>query len=150
MLRREVLALTALTPALVMVLSSSADVEESVAEGTEAAHVEVVDASRSRVGLTPRAVERLGLQTAPVTASAATGHSGRARLAVPYAALLYTADGRTWSYSVAPGHRYLRVPLTVDSVQGDRALLVDGPPVGSQVVTVGAAELLGTELDVGH
>ena len=122
----------------------------AASSGTEAAHVEEVDAERSRVVLTSDAVARLGLETAAVTLSPSAGRSGRARLAIPYAALLFAPDGTPWTY-VAEGDRsYLRAPLTLDSVSAGRALLLAGPPVGSSVVTAGAAELLGTELDVGH
>jgi hypothetical protein len=35
-------------------------------------------------------------------------------------------------------------------IDGDRAILSDGPAPGTEVVTVGAAELLGTEYEVGE
>ena len=45
---------------------------------------------------------------------------------------------------------YVRAPIDVIRIDGDRALLSDGPPLGTEVVTVGAAELLGTEYEVGE
>jgi hypothetical protein len=36
--------------------------------------------------------------------------------------------------------------ITVDSINADQAVLSAGPAVGTPVVTVGAAELLGVEV----
>jgi hypothetical protein len=38
--------------------------------------------------------------------------------------------------------------VDVDRIQGTRAFLSRGPAAGTRVVTVGAAEVYGTELDV--
>ena len=35
-------------------------------------------------------------------------------------------------------------------IDGDVAVLSSGPPVGTRIVTVGVAELFGTEFGVGH
>jgi hypothetical protein len=43
---------------------------------------------------------------------------------------------------------YQRKPITVTGIDGAVALLSTGPPAGTQVVTVGAAELLGTEYNI--
>ncbi len=47
---------------------------------------------------------------------------------------------------------FLRQEVEVDRVEGSVAFLLDGPPAGSRVVTVGAAEVYGTELEIagGH
>jgi hypothetical protein len=42
----------------------------------------------------------------------------------------------------------VRRPITVTVIRGDVALLSTGPPVGARVVTVGTAELLGTEYNI--
>jgi hypothetical protein len=42
----------------------------------------------------------------------------------------------------------LRAPVTIARLDGDRAYLSDGPAPGTQVVVVGAPELLGVELGV--
>jgi hypothetical protein len=44
---------------------------------------------------------------------------------------------------------YVRHAITVDRVDGDVAVLHDGPPVGTPVVTVGSAELYGVESGIG-
>ena len=43
---------------------------------------------------------------------------------------------------------YVRQPITIAAILGSTAVLSSGPPVGAAVVTVGAAELLGTEYDI--
>jgi multidrug efflux system membrane fusion protein len=44
----------------------------------------------------------------------------------------------------------VRERITVDDIEDGRAVLTDGPAVGTAVVSVGAAELYGTEFGVGH
>ena len=45
---------------------------------------------------------------------------------------------------------FVRHRINVDFVEGDQAALLDGPPTGTSVVTVGAVELYGSEFFVGH
>jgi hypothetical protein len=97
----------------------------------------------SRLTLTARAVERLAIQTAPVG-------QDRGRKVVPYGSVLYDTRGNTFAYTSPSPRVFVREPITVDRIQGERALLSDGPAYGTQVVRVGAAELLGTEFEVGH
>jgi hypothetical protein len=70
------------------------------------------------------------------------------RKIVPYQAVLYGVHGETWVYSEPEPLVYVRVPIVVDFIEGDLAYLWEGPEVGTAVVTVGAAELLGTETGV--
>src|SRR6266508_550933 len=88
----------------------------------------------------------------PVTAHArAAGVGVRAtRKVVPYAAVLYDERGDTWAFTSPQPLTYLRQHIEIDFIEGDTAVLSDGPAVGTTVVTVGAAELLGTELGVGE
>lgn len=102
----------------------------------------------AHVTLTDRAAERVGIQTARVQ-EIATARSGR-RLAVPYASILYDAHGETWVYTSPEPLKYVRHAVSVDYIDGDQAVLSDGPPVGTQVVTTGAVELFGTEFEIGH
>ena len=71
------------------------------------------------------------------------------RKVVPHAAMLYDAQGNTWTYTNPEPLVFLRHRISVDYVQGDLAVLSDGPPVGTRVVTVGAAELFGIEFGLG-
>ena len=99
-----------------------------------------------RLVLAPSAVQRLGIQTQPVTA-AAPGMAGATEV-IPYPAIVYDTDGSSWAYVALTPDTYVRRPITVTVIRGDVALLSTGPPVGARVVTVGTAELLGTEYDI--
>ena len=107
-----------------------------------------VDAN-GRITLTEMASQRLGLQTAPIS-EAEVG--GRMQKVVPYAAVLYGLNGETWVYTSPEPLVFVRQPITVGDIEGDVGVLLDGLPVGTQVVTAGAAELFGVEsgLEEGH
>jgi multidrug efflux pump subunit AcrA (membrane-fusion protein) len=70
------------------------------------------------------------------------------RNVVPYAALIYDPEGKTYVYTSPKPLEYLREEVKVDRIEGDRVLVSRGPPAGTEVVTVGAAEVYGTELEV--
>jgi len=109
-----------------------------------AAEVETIEGSElSRITLSARAAERLGITTTAVTEAASD------LLAIPYAAVLYDADGKTWAYSSPDENVFVRTEIVVDRIEGELAYLTEGPPAGTEVVTVGAAELYGTETGVG-
>ena len=102
-----------------------------------------------RVTLSERAVQRLGIRTAPVRrAPAADVDAGSAAEVIPYAAVVYDADGSTWTYANTSPHTYQRAPIVVASIIGADALLTKGPAVGTAVVVVGAPELLGAEYQI--
>ncbi len=125
----------------------SAPAAGSPASAVEISKVEPIQGSDlSTVTLSPEAAHRLGIQTGVV---GETVVAGLRRTAVPYSAVLYDATGKTYAYSNPRPLVYLRVPLEVDSIDGDLAVLTDGPPLGTAVVTVGASELFGTEFEVG-
>jgi hypothetical protein len=89
--------------------------------------------------------QRLDIQTAQVRQEEV---KGTRRLAVPYAAVIYGAHGETWVYTNPESLAFVRAPITVDTIDGDTAYLLVGPPIGTAVVTVGGAELYGTETGV--
>src|SRR5262249_29646071 len=93
-----------------------------------------------RVVLTARAAERLGVQTGTVRDAEIAGET-----VVPFAAVIYDVHGATWVYANPAPLTFVRHGITVDRIDGDRALLAMGPPAGTKVVTVGVAELFGTE-----
>jgi hypothetical protein len=114
------------------------------------AHVEHIDGSElSRITLTAKAAERLDIQTAVVREARVT-RSTTPRKVVPYAAVLYDANGNTWVYTSPESLVFLRHKIGVDYIEGDVAVLTAGPPNGTQVVTTGAAELFGAEFEIGH
>ena len=100
----------------------------------------------SRVVLTDEAAQRIGIKTAPVQQLAAS--AGAPGTAIPLAAVIYQADGSTWVYTASAPLTFVRQRVTVARVSGDLALLQTGPAPGTAVVTVGAAELFGSEYGV--
>jgi hypothetical protein len=112
--------------------------------------VEHVEGSEiSKITLTEKAMERLAIATAPVREAMVT-RAASPRRVVPYAAVLYDAHGETWVYTSPEQRAFIRHPIGVDYIEGDLAVLSDGPPSGTLVVTVGAAELFGAEFEIGH
>jgi biotin carboxyl carrier protein len=68
---------------------------------------------------------------------------------VPYASVIYDLHGDTWTYTNPAPLTYVRDHIVVDYIDGDLAILSDGPAAGTAVVTSGAAELYGTEFGIG-
>jgi multidrug efflux pump subunit AcrA (membrane-fusion protein) len=99
-----------------------------------------------RVVLVPKAVERIGIETAPVRDLATGG--GRSTV-IPYSALVYDTNGETFVYTNPAALTYVRHSVRVQTIQGDHVALADGPPAGAVIVTVGATQLLGIELGIG-
>ena len=96
----------------------------------------------NRVTLSAAAAKRLGVQTAPVSARLV---DGRRRTAIPYSAVLYHTNGNAWTYTSPKRLVYVPHDINVDAVRGNLALLSAGPRAGTEVVTVGAAEIWGVE-----
>jgi hypothetical protein len=108
----------------------------------EVAHVDTTQAGQPGViTLVAAAAQRLDIQTAAVTA----GPSG---LTVPYGALVYEADGSAWVFVQAQPLTYQRAPVVVAGISGNQVTLTSGPSAGTDVVTVGAAELVGVEIGI--
>jgi hypothetical protein len=135
------------TAALVVAAGFGLTACQSVAQSAEEvagppATVEpAADGGPATLTLTEKAVARLGITTAPVQA-------GGGGVTIPHAAVVYDADGAAWTFVRSRPGTYERAPITIVSVEGDRAQLSSGPPPGSVVVTVGAAELVGVEAGI--
>jgi hypothetical protein len=71
----------------------TAEADGATSEPATVEHVAGSDVSR--LTLTAQAVDRLGIETAPVRRATV---EGRARTVVPYGAVLYDATGATWVY----------------------------------------------------
>jgi len=111
-------------------------------------HVEPIEGSElSRVTLSERAAQRLGIETAEVSSEEI---AGTPRQIIPYGAVIYDSSGATWTYTSPEPLTFVRHPITINAIDGDRAVLSEGPEDGTAVVSVGAAELYGTEYKVGH
>lgn len=104
----------------------------------------------SRMILTEKAMERIGVQTVQVGEFRPQGVvNASAQPSVPYSAVVYMPTGETLVYTSPAPRTFVRANVTVETIQGDTAVLKEGPPAGTQVVSIGAAELFGTELGVG-
>ena len=95
----------------------------------------------SEVRLSEDTAEKIDLQTAEVRVN------GRGTV-VPHLALIYSPEGDAFVYTRPEPLTYVRAPIEIERVVDDRALLSAGPPPGTVVVTVGAAELLATEFEI--
>jgi hypothetical protein len=94
-----------------------------------------------RVIFDAEAAKRVGLKTAPIR------QDGRKEI-MPYAALIYDAEGDTYAYTAPEPLSYVRQQIEIDHFDGDSVVLSDGPPAGTEVVTVGVDEVYGTEFEV--
>jgi hypothetical protein len=142
-----------ITACLCLAGCAAAASSEAADNSGDAAKVDSVgDTGLKRVTLAQAAADRLAVRTTVVaeTKVASSGRKKVARQVIPYAAVLYDVNGAAWVYTVPEPLVYVRHPVTVDYVEGDRAVLSKGPPRGTEIVTVGVAELYGIEVGVGN
>ena len=97
------------------------------------------------ITLTEKAAERLGIEVTEIQAG-----QGSLRRVFPYAAVLYDPNGGTWVYTMRKPLTYIREPVTIESVEGELAILSQAPAAQTTVVTVGIAMLYGIEYGVGQ
>jgi hypothetical protein len=119
---------------------SSSAAAAGKAEETAATVQPIGKTGIDRIILSPVAAKRLGIRTGVVSTRLV---DGRRRLTIPYAAILYHANGVAWTYVSPKPHVFVPHDITVTSVNGDVAILKAGPRLGSRVVTVGAPEIWG-------
>ena len=101
-----------------------------------------------RVSLAPKTAERIAVKTTPVSQDQITREGRTAvRKVVPYASVLYDNNSATWVYTSPEPLVFVRHHIAIEYIEGDRAVLSDGPTAGTAVVTAGASELFGTELE---
>ena len=133
-------------PATALSACASSSTGDETRTGEEPVSVEYPDGSDvARITLTEDAAGRRDVQTTPVVA----GDDGSGQTVIPYSAVLYDPSGDTWTYT-SPEHLvFVRAPIDVKRIDGQSAILISGPPVGTEVVTVGESELLGSEYEVG-
>ncbi len=127
-------------------VSGCTEVVPEEPEVHEPAHLEPIEGSEvQQVTFDERGAEQVSLHTAPVRRIGA-------HAVVPYAALIYDGQGASWVYTSPEPLTYVREPVEVARVAGGRVLLDEGPPVRTRVVTTGAAEVYGAELEIagGH
>jgi hypothetical protein len=95
----------------------------------------------SRITLRASAAKRLDIQTAAVEI---TGNV----MTVPSAAVLVDPTGTFWVYTNPTPLVFVRHRVGIDHEEGDKTFLTEGPPAGTKIVTVGVAELYGSETGV--
>lgn len=91
----------------------------------------------ARVILTPEGAARIGLETAPVQGTT-----------VSASAIWIDVEGQAWVYTSPEPLTYVREAVTVDRYESDEAVLSDAPSAGTEIVTVGVAELIGSEFGI--
>ena len=124
-----------------LAVSACAEVESNLVEVYPYEVKPVKGTDLKRVSMTDETAARIDLQTVKVRVNGE-------RKVVPHHALIYNPDGDVFVYTRPEPQTYLRAPVEVARVAGDRVVLSDGPPSGTDVVTVGAAELLATEYEI--
>jgi hypothetical protein len=96
----------------------------------------------SRITLLPKAARRLDIKTAEVR----DDPSGKK--VTPYSSIIYDLDGDAWVYTAPAPLTFVREAVVIERIKDDLAYLQEGPPAGTQVVTVGVPELYGAEVGV--
>jgi hypothetical protein len=123
-------------------LVGCAEIEVPMAEPYEPAHLESTGPNQpARVILTEEAAHRVGLQTTIVRLEDGD-------LEVEHAALVFDKKGKPWVFTVVGPRTYIRAPVEIKEIDDELMILSSGPPHGTEVATVGAIELWGTELEI--
>ncbi len=108
------------------------------------AQLTAIDGSKlKQLVLTEKAAKRLDIQVGAMA-------NGEGKLTTPYSSIVYDSDGGAWVYTVSKPLTYVRQKIVVETIKGDLAYLKNGPLSGTSVVTIGVAELYGTEKGLGH
>jgi hypothetical protein len=130
--------LTALALVVLGLSVSACGGSSETAAPANPAQVKELAGGAIRITLTADAARRIDVKTA-------RAESDGGKTVIPYAAVLYDPNGETWTYTNPKPLVYLRADITVDRIDGQRAILTRGPAPGTAVVTVGATELWGVE-----
>lgn len=101
----------------------------------------IADSDVKQVVLTEDAARRIGLKSVPA-------QEDGEQVTVPYAALIYDGGGDIWVYAASEDLTFVRTEIDVDRIDGDVAWLSEGLTPGTPVVTVGAAEIYGAEMEI--
>ena len=140
-------------PALLVIaalgLSGCADVATATATKPAPYKLEKPEGtSLTRLRVEQRVFDRIGIRTSTVREVTRFGGDTTRRV-VDYSAVVYEPKGDTSVYTNPEPLVFVRKAIKVEYIEGDVAVLADGPPAGTAVVNVGTAELLGMEFGVG-
>ena len=126
----------------ILFLPGCRDVATEDEVGYEPVSVEEIEGSDlSRVVLEEDAARRIGLDTVPTT-------SRGGRRVVPESAIWVDVNGDEWVYTNPEALVFVRAQVVVTRYDDGLAYLSDGPPPGTDVASVGVAELIGSEFGI--
>lgn len=126
----------------VALLSACGEVPGSESEVNEPFTLEPIKGTDfTRVILTAKAAERVGIETAAVTGNGETK-------TVPASAVWVGVNGEEWVYTAPEPLVFVRAVIDIDRYEGDMAVLSAGPAAGTKVVSVGVPELIGSEFGI--
>jgi hypothetical protein len=126
----------------VLLLSGCRDVATEEEVGYEPSKVEPIKGSElSRVILTEDAARWIGLDTTPVT-------SRGERTVVPESAVWVDVNGDEWVYTNPETLVFVRAQVVVERYDAGSAVLSDGPLPGTEVVSIGVPQLIGSEFGI--
>jgi hypothetical protein len=132
------------TVATSLTLLGCTEPPKAAVKRTGPAKVTAIDGSKvKQVALNEQAAGRLGIKMTPIAEEAGSK-------VIPYAAVVYDENGATFAFTSPAAFTYVRTAITVATITGDKAFLSDGPATGTEVVTVGTAELYGAEQGLGY
>ena len=104
----------------------------------------------NKITFTEKAMERVGVKTVALQEGKIKGaENADARPFVPYSSLMYVPTGETFIYISPKPRTFVRQAVNVDYIVDDFVVLKDGPPKGTEVVSIGAAEIFGAEVGNG-
>lgn len=131
---------------LVALLAACEEHEKNTEPAPPATVVKVSGSEFNHVILTQEAANRVGIELVPLKeAVVPTSLNARSAKQVPYSAIIYGLHGETWIYILVKPLTFMRTTVMIDHIDGQLAILSAGPPLNTQVVSVGAAELYGSE-----
>ena len=143
MRRRSIaIRLAPLGAALILTACGGAVADEYVIEEQPYTLETVEGQEVLRVILSDAAAEHIGIETTPVEPRGSN-------LVVPYGAVYIDPHGEFWVYTNPEPLVYVRAPIEIVAETSTEAILADGPPAGTPVVTVGVPELYGAEKEFG-
>lgn len=126
----------------ILFLPGCRDVATEDELGYEPVSVEEIEGSDlSRVVLEEDAARRIGLDTVPTT-------SRGGQRVVPESAIWVDVNGDEWVYTNPEALVFVRAQVVVKRYDDGLAYLSDGPPPGTEVASVGVAELIGSEFGI--
>lgn len=122
----------------VLALPACKEASEASSEEPEPYTVEPIEGTdQVAVILTADGVERIGLETTTTDGSS-----------VPDSAIWIDVEGLEWVYTSPEPGRFVREQVEVERYEDGVANLAEGLPPGTEVVTVGVAELIGSEFGI--